>query len=478
MKGLVGQSAIYGLGELLPRAIGFLLLPLYTHYLAPSDYGLLAVLDMIGAYFAIVVNAGFSSALIRFWHEQESQVWRNRVFVSSVAVALAVGGFLLLLAWPFAGPAAELLFGLRDFAPFLLAILATVVLEVANGLVLTLFRVREDPAWYLRDTLLRLVLAVPMNVYFIAVLHLGILGFVISNLLTALALFLSVGLYFLWRHRARPDPRLARELASFALPFVPVGLIEAFLNQLGVLCLTLTGNLTLLGLFGVGQRIGSLVAYAYSPIGAAWIPYMYKIAKDQKAPEVYARAVTWLVLGLGGLVVFLAVFADALIGLLTPESYEGSAAVVLPLAVAALFFALRPSLRIGITLAKRTMLIPIATLLPAALGFPVTLALARAFEARGAAWGVALATAGVLLATAVLSQRMLALPYEYARLARVALAIASCAGAGALLPRDAHLLGALVVCAYPVLALLLGVPSRAELTRLRSELRAWRSAGA
>ena len=61
MKSFAGQTAIYGIGELLPRAIGLVLLPLYANFLEPADYGLLAVLDMIGVYFGIVVNAGFSS---------------------------------------------------------------------------------------------------------------------------------------------------------------------------------------------------------------------------------------------------------------------------------------------------------------------------------------------------------------------------------------------------------------------------------
>ena len=39
LKRLGKHSAIYGLGGLVSRILAVLLLPLYTHYLSPSDYG-------------------------------------------------------------------------------------------------------------------------------------------------------------------------------------------------------------------------------------------------------------------------------------------------------------------------------------------------------------------------------------------------------------------------------------------------------
>src|SRR6266511_3542137 len=44
LKELVRHSAIYGLGSIVARVIAVLLLPLYTRYLSPSDYGLIETL--------------------------------------------------------------------------------------------------------------------------------------------------------------------------------------------------------------------------------------------------------------------------------------------------------------------------------------------------------------------------------------------------------------------------------------------------
>ena len=42
IKNVGAKSLTYGLGTVLIRAINILLLPLYTHYLTPADYGIVA----------------------------------------------------------------------------------------------------------------------------------------------------------------------------------------------------------------------------------------------------------------------------------------------------------------------------------------------------------------------------------------------------------------------------------------------------
>ena len=46
-KTLSLQSVIYTSGDLLNRAFGLLLIPIYTSYLTPDDYGILAITSTI-----------------------------------------------------------------------------------------------------------------------------------------------------------------------------------------------------------------------------------------------------------------------------------------------------------------------------------------------------------------------------------------------------------------------------------------------
>ncbi len=62
MTGQLGRLAksalIYGTGEVLTKILGFLMLPLFTAYLTPDDYGINAILASITFVLGSVLSFG------------------------------------------------------------------------------------------------------------------------------------------------------------------------------------------------------------------------------------------------------------------------------------------------------------------------------------------------------------------------------------------------------------------------------------
>lgn len=48
LKQLARSSIVYGLGSYGVKVVGFLLIPVYTRYLAPSDYGVMSLVSTFG----------------------------------------------------------------------------------------------------------------------------------------------------------------------------------------------------------------------------------------------------------------------------------------------------------------------------------------------------------------------------------------------------------------------------------------------
>ena len=69
LKRLGKHSAIYGLGGLVSRILAVLLLPLYTRYLSPSDYGEVETLIALTTVIGIVLRMGIPSAFFRFYFD-------------------------------------------------------------------------------------------------------------------------------------------------------------------------------------------------------------------------------------------------------------------------------------------------------------------------------------------------------------------------------------------------------------------------
>src|SRR5262245_51408202 len=77
---LLKHSGIYGVAQILKRFASLLLLPVYTSYLQPADYGCIAILDLMVLLLGIVIGAGIGNAVARYHFDAQSDVERDRVW--------------------------------------------------------------------------------------------------------------------------------------------------------------------------------------------------------------------------------------------------------------------------------------------------------------------------------------------------------------------------------------------------------------
>src|SRR5207244_1147827 len=83
------------------RLASFLLLPIYTRYLNPADYGTMAILDLTAAVFGTLIGTGIVSAVNRYHFEAHNEVeqdaiwWTGLTFLGLIATALVTPAWLL-----------------------------------------------------------------------------------------------------------------------------------------------------------------------------------------------------------------------------------------------------------------------------------------------------------------------------------------------------------------------------------------------
>ena len=104
LRRLGRHSAIYGIGGLVSRVIAVLLLPVYTRYLSPADYGQIETLLALTTVMGLLLRAGITSAFFRFYFDVDDDRGRLRVLRTSFWFTMGGGtlglAFLLLLAGP------------------------------------------------------------------------------------------------------------------------------------------------------------------------------------------------------------------------------------------------------------------------------------------------------------------------------------------------------------------------------------------
>ena len=66
-KNLLKNSGIYSLVQILQKAIGLFLLPVYTSLLSPIDKGITDVVQPLVAFLSIFYTLSLNSAVVRFY---------------------------------------------------------------------------------------------------------------------------------------------------------------------------------------------------------------------------------------------------------------------------------------------------------------------------------------------------------------------------------------------------------------------------
>src|SRR5437762_7845854 len=118
LKQLARSSVIYGLGNYGVKVVGFLLIPIYTRYLNPSDYGIMSLVSSFGQALFIFLNLGQSTALFRFYYEDDSAAGRERVIAGSLWIVFLISTPLTLITLAASTPIASLMLGNPALAGF------------------------------------------------------------------------------------------------------------------------------------------------------------------------------------------------------------------------------------------------------------------------------------------------------------------------------------------------------------------------
>ena len=172
-RGLLGHTLIYGLGNYGIKVFGFLLIPLYTRYLAPADYGVMALVSMYTQVMFILMNLGQSTSLFRFYYEHDTEEGRERVVAASIWIVLLFALPLAAVPLLFNRPLAQLILG--DAALWFLMCIgtATVLCKVLLRMPFAIMRAADQSRRYAAWSLARNAVGMLIAVALVAGMHLG-----------------------------------------------------------------------------------------------------------------------------------------------------------------------------------------------------------------------------------------------------------------------------------------------------------------
>ncbi|MGC1165559.1 MAG: oligosaccharide flippase family protein [Solirubrobacterales bacterium] len=471
LRRLATTGAAYTAASILSKLIAVALLPLYTRYLTPADYGAAEVMFAAIVTASILVRFGLIEAVLRFYYKDDEDP--DRVLASTFAGLFWLATLGALVALPFATPISEAL--LDRPAPDLarIAIGGLWVLTMHEYL-LTLFRLEERARAFFVTTILNVVAAIGLTVVLVVGAGEGARGLLLGSYASGAAFVL--GLIVLHRRRLSLffDRALLRRLLRFGLPTMPAEASLYLLNFVDRIIIVRTVGLAEAGLYSLAIKFAQAINVLVRGFQLAWPPLAYSIRDDDEARRAYATVVTLFVAGSAFVVTGMWLFSRWIVrALAAPKFFDSYEAVGL-ISVAVTLYAIYMVLVVILGRTGRTEFNLPATLAALAANVVLNLILVPPLGIVGAGLALVASYVVVLALMYGFTQRLFPVPYQWGRLARVVLTCAILVGAGELLmPTSgaAGLLGrAALFAAYPLALLASGFFTPGErlwLARLR-----------
>ena len=459
---LVRSSLIYGLGNYGVKLVGFLLIPVYTRYLLPADYGVMALVGAFGQALFIFLNLGQSAALFRFYYEDDTAEGRERVIAGSLWIALVISTPITLFALLLSAPTASLLLGDSSMAGFVAIGILTVACRQLLRLPFSVLRADERDTRYATWSVMRTALSAGLAIVLVIGFQLGVMGVLLSQLLAEavccailvppIARSLRVG----WAGKEM------RAQLTFGLALLPGAMASFTLDLSNRFFLKHYGDLSEVGLYSLGHRLGEIIFFVSAAIQLAWPQFMFSNRKSPNAPELFSYVTTYYLTGMLFLVLGLSVIAPELVHLMAAPEYQAAAVVVPIIAMTGLCEGFRQVVTVGIAFRKKPLIRSAAYIVAAIVNLILNLLLIPRFGMVGAAWAMLAGFIAMIAVEFVVSQRFYPIRYQYARLGKLVGVVLLLFAATRLVSSSG---AALAVMAEKAALLLVGYPLLLWITR-------------
>ncbi|MFB3926309.1 MAG: lipopolysaccharide biosynthesis protein, partial [Syntrophales bacterium] len=374
LKNILRHSLIYSAGNFFNKTVAFLLVPFYTHYLVPAEYGTLSLIEITSYIIEMFLAAGISQSIMRFYHEQES-VAEKKLLVSSSLITSAAFSFFGLIPFMFLTDfMSAVIFESTRYSVLLKIMLATLFFSMTSEVSLTYLRIKEKSLEYNVAVILRTLLSLTLNIVFVAVFRWGVSGILISSLIS-IALN-GIVLNWLTTREIGFGFSLPHvfEMLKYGLPYIPSGLGMFVINFSDRYFLQRLSSLEELGVYSLGFKFGMIFQFLiFEPFMLIWGPKRFEVARQDNGSRVITRVFTYFC--------FIQIFAGLslclvikdVMSLVASPAYQQAYRIVPWIVLSYFLLSIYFHIQIGILLKKKTKII--ALIIGAAVGIKILLSI-------------------------------------------------------------------------------------------------------
>ncbi len=356
LKLAIKNSAIYSLGPLSSKLVGFVLLPLYTSHLTLAEYGILGIVDVTTQIFVSIFGFGLNWAFNR-WYWDKDYIHKQKTIFFSLIIFLTITVIIMIgIFIPFTTPLSKLLFNSGSYSYILKLMLIAAALQILSGLPNTLMKLQQKPLIFSISNTIKLIFSMTFTIIFIVYFNRGIKGIYEALIIGFIIYFLILSKYILKNLEFKFDWGVVKEMLFFSLPLMGASTATVVLSFADRYVLKFIGGLNDVGIYSLAYKLSNTIkVFIIQSVILAISPIIYKIMYDKNSGEFYSKLMTYFAFILMIVVVGISLFGKEIIMVLAKNKDYWEAYKIIPvLSLAMMFIGIRYIAEIGLNIEKKT----------------------------------------------------------------------------------------------------------------------------
>lgn len=321
LKDLLVNIATYAGGDFLVLAVGgFLLIPLYTRHLSPSDYGVFVATRTNSEIFTYIVQLGIVSAISRVYFIFKA-TGQHRKYISSILIFSLASTAILLIGFGLTGKFLwKQLSPNVPAMPYMWFALGIAFSSYVPAIYFIILRVEERARAFVITQVASAVLLVAFALFWVLEMKMGLKGVLWALTLNGLISWIGCLILlvrklewgFEWEH--------LRISLKFGMPLLIGYLAYFFINRFGIVFLQRHVSLAEVGLFGFAQQLAMAVSLVSVAFGKSFQPMIFATEESEIGNTISRLSRIYLVfmVCVGAIV---ATFASEILRVIAPRAY-------------------------------------------------------------------------------------------------------------------------------------------------------------
>lgn len=413
---LTGSFGIYIGSTLINAAVPFLMLPIFTHYLTPSDYGIVSMFSVLGGI--IMPFIGFSTVGV---------ISREYFNKEKIDFGLYVGNILIIFGLSLI-PISLLLIAferqISSIAEIPVSVIwASFIFSTFSFLlnsILIIWQVQTRAKNYgifqVAQTLLNIILSLLLVVLF----NMGWKGRIASQVIVVI-IFGVISFYYL---RKSTDLKIVYNKVYFyqalkiGVPLIPHTLGAIFISMSDRIFISNLIGIESTGLYALGYSIGNIIGFIEQSFNLAFAPWLFeKLNLNDQSIKIQIVKYTYLYfIVILGLALLLTIVTPFLFELFIDKKFEGAKIFIFWISLSFAFSGMYKMVTNYIFYVKKTHILAWITFGSAIVNIFLNYFLIKNLGAIGAAISASVVSFLFFVLTWILSNEVYKMPWGIVRL--------------------------------------------------------------